>query len=54
MMLQAQKAEYATTTVTRLRKAVSSGKADERELAKAEGVLANLTGSLQYLQVRMA
>ena len=50
--MQAEKAESATTTVTRLRKAVSAGKADERELEKAEGMLAGLTGSLQYLQVR--
>lgn len=51
--VQAEQAEQATTTVQRLRKEVEAGEASEEELDKAEGALAGLTGSLQYLQAEM-
>lgn len=51
--VQAEMAEEATTTVHKLRKAVQKGEATEEELQRAEGILAQLSGSLQYLQGEM-
>jgi hypothetical protein len=51
--VQAQAAEEQTTTVKKLRQAVQKGEAEEKELVKAEGMLATLTGSLQYLQAEI-
>lgn len=39
--------------MTRLRQQVEKGEAAEEELEMAEGLLAGLTGSLQYLQAEM-
>jgi hypothetical protein len=51
--VQAEQAEEQTTTVTRLRQQVEKGEAPEEELELAEGLLAGLTGSLQYMQAEM-
>jgi hypothetical protein len=51
--LQAEAAEEQTSTVRKLRQAVEQGEAGEEELVKAEGLLANLSASLQYLQSEM-
>ena len=52
--MQAQQAEETTTTVKKLQRQVAAGGAPEAEaeLEKAEGVLARLSGTLSYLQVR--
>lgn len=49
----AEMAEEATTTVHKLRRAVQAGEATEEELQRAEGMLAQLSGSLQYLHGEM-
>eukprot|EP00892_Ulva_mutabilis_P003427 jgi/Ulvmu1/1456/UM011_0186.1 len=49
----AEMAEEATTTVHKLRRAVQAGEASEEELQRAEGLLAHLSGSLQYLHGEM-
>lgn len=51
--VQAEMAEEATTTVHKLRRAVQAGEATEEELQRAEGMLAQLSGSLQYLHGEM-
>jgi hypothetical protein len=53
MVVQAEAAEEQTTTVMKLRQAVQKGEAEEKELVKAQGMLATLTGSLQYLQAEI-
>jgi outer membrane protein TolC len=52
-VVQAQQAEDTSTTIQKLRRQVEAGEASEVELERAEGVLANLTGSLNYLQSEM-
>ena len=51
--LQAQQAEETSTTIQKLRSKVQAGEGSELELERAEGVLSNLTGSLNYLQTEM-
>lgn len=52
-LLQAQQAEETSTTIQKLRSKVEAGEGSSLELERAEGMLSNLTGSLNYLQTEM-
>lgn len=52
--MQAQQAEETSTTIQKLRSKVQAGEGNELELERAEGMLSNLTGSLNYLQSEMS
>jgi hypothetical protein len=51
--MQAQQAEETSTTIQKLRRKVQAGEGSELELERAEGLLFNLTSSLNYLQTEM-